>query len=133
MVGGSGLAYAAHQEEKDAFCASCHTQPETTYYERTHSPTQTDLASYHQTQNTRCIDCHSGEGIGGRGSAMLLGVSDLFHYLSGTSKQPAPLTVPIQDGNCLKCHAEVVNTRDLNRHFHAFLERWQTLDPTAPA
>ena len=131
LISGGGLAYAAHQEEKDVFCASCHTQPEATFYERTQSPTQIDLASFHHSKDTRCIDCHSGKGIVGRSSAMMLGASDLFHYLTSTAKQPAPLTVPIEDGNCLKCHAEVLNTQDFNRHFHVLLPRWQAIDQTA--
>ncbi len=38
ILAGSGFAFAASQESHDAFCASCHTQPESTYYQRSVSP-----------------------------------------------------------------------------------------------
>ena len=34
VMGAGGFAFAATQEQNDSFCASCHTQPESTYYER---------------------------------------------------------------------------------------------------
>jgi nitrate/TMAO reductase-like tetraheme cytochrome c subunit len=72
-----GFAYAANQESHDPFCGSCHTQPETSYLERSTSAQQVDLASYHTTQNTKCIDCHSGKGVFGRIKAELEGAAML--------------------------------------------------------
>ena len=137
LIGSGGLLYAAHQEENDAFCASCHTQPETTYFARTQDAKATDLASWHHGkagqsgQVTRCIDCHSGAGVSGRLNAMQIGSVDLIAYVTGQAKQPAPLTHPITDANCLKCHADVPTTQNFNRHFHTFLTRWQAADPKA--
>ncbi len=118
-------------ENHDSFCASCHSQPETTYYQRSLAPKPVDLASWHWTKATRCIDCHSGKGLTGRLGAMMVGAGDLFAWVSGTAHQPAPLLVPIGDGNCLKCHSDVPATQDFNLHFHAFLTQWQANDPNA--
>lgn len=133
LAGGGSILYAAHQEEDDRFCSSCHTEPETTYVARSEASPATDLASFHhQSKQTRCIDCHSGVGNAGRlDTIMNLGVKDLVLYASGRAKQPAPLTEPIADANCLKCHADVPKTTSFQRHFHAFLARWQERDKTA--
>jgi predicted CXXCH cytochrome family protein len=138
LVGGIGVFLAigffmgaAHLEENDAFCASCHTEPESTFFSRSQAA-PVDLASFHhQDQSTRCIDCHSGDGVTGRVSAMQVGAVDLVAYVTHTAKQPAPLTTPIEDANCLKCHADVPQTRNFSRHFHVFLSRWQSVDPKA--
>ncbi len=131
LFAGGGFTTAATLEERDSFCASCHSQPESTFYDRTQAAA-VDLASkHHASWATRCIDCHAGPNLTGRVSAMTLGARDLAAFVTHTDQQPAQLTVPISDANCLKCHADVLNTRSFNRHFHAFLARWQTLDPNA--
>lgn len=138
FVGGLGsMAVGATLEENDSFCASCHTQPETTYYQRSLQVKSSDmaaagdLAAAHVTKAVRCIDCHSGPGVTGRLGAFFVGGGDLLHWVTHTAIQPAPLLYPISDGNCLKCHAATEATQDFNRHFHAFLPRWQAIDPNA--
>jgi len=133
VLAGGGFAFAATQEETNSFCASCHTQPESTFFQRFTAGTAVDLASSHMLgQNpVRCIDCHSGEGVTGRISAMLVGAHNALAWFSGTATQPAPLTVPIADANCLKCHPEVTGQRTRDNHFHGFLARWQAVDPNA--
>lgn len=127
------LGFAATMEEQDAFCASCHTQPELTFTQRSQAEKSVDLASFHHTKNVRCIDCHSASGVSGRLSAMLLGSRNAAAFLLHTARQPASLTVPISDTNCVKCHAEVTTGQpDILNHFHLFLPRWQADDPKAP-
>jgi nitrate/TMAO reductase-like tetraheme cytochrome c subunit len=127
----SGFGFAANMEQKDSFCASCHTQPETTYFARSTAAQPVDLASAHTPKETRCIDCHSGSGVPGRVSAELLGARNAALWYSGNAIQPAKLTAPIGDGNCLKCHQQVTVQRDRSNHFHYFLTRWQAADPNA--
>ena len=43
----AGFTFAATQEQHDSFCASCHTQPKSTYFERSIAAAPTDLASFH--------------------------------------------------------------------------------------
>ncbi|GAB4537000.1 MAG: hypothetical protein Fur0018_27730 [Anaerolineales bacterium] len=127
VVGGVGAQF----ENRDSFCASCHTEPESTYYQRSLDSSAADLASAHTTHGTRCIDCHSGQGVGGRIQAMTLGAKDAVQYVTKTYTQPAPQTRPIGDVNCLKCHSGVTQGQDFNNHFHIFLPRWQALDSNA--
>jgi hypothetical protein len=131
ILAASGFAFAATQEEHDSFCASCHTQPESTFYQRLSAAQPVDLASAHNPQQTRCIDCHSGTGVVGRLRAELMGAHNALAWYTGTAVQPAKVTVPIRDENCLKCHAEVTVQRDMNNHFHYFLAQWQAMDPKA--
>ena len=131
VLGGAGFAFAASQEETNSFCASCHSQPESTYYQRFRAATAVDLASDHYIKKqTKCIDCHSGNGLGGRLSAMMMGARNAALWFSGTARQPAPLDFPIPDENCLKCHQTVVTQADPN-HFHMLLQQWQAADPSA--
>src|SRR5512147_1485352 len=69
-------------ENHDSFCASCHTQPESDYFQRAAAPAPVDLASFHTGKSVRCIDCHSGSGLMGRPSALMLGAHDLLAYIS---------------------------------------------------
>jgi nitrate/TMAO reductase-like tetraheme cytochrome c subunit len=126
-----GFTFAATQESHDSFCASCHTQPESTFYQRSQGSSPVDLASVHTTYKTRCIDCHSGSGVIGRMGAEMLGARNAVLFYTGTASQPAKLTQPIGDDNCLKCHQIVTAGRGRNNHFHAFLARWQAADPQA--
>ncbi len=158
VVAASGFAYAASQETHDPFCASCHTQPESTFFERSTSAPATDLASFHTPQNTRCIDCHSGPGVIGRMQAELLGARNAAAWYLHLATQPAPLTFAIQDANCLKCHQDVTQPGFIPKenvtvptgggggeggeggrgetgrpnHWHQQLAQWQAVDPTVP-
>jgi nitrate/TMAO reductase-like tetraheme cytochrome c subunit len=146
-----GFAFAASQESHDPFCASCHTQPESTFVQRSTAAPSVDLASYHTTQNTLCIDCHSGQGILGRMQAELMGARNAVKWFTGTATQPAVVNYPVGDQNCLKCHqavtqrgftpkepltipgavAGVRQRAGRNNHWHEFLIRWQAADANA--
>jgi hypothetical protein len=99
ILAASGFTFAASQETHDPFCASCHTQPETTFFQRSTAAQAVDLASFHTAQQTRCIDCHSGAGVLGRMRAELLGARNAAAWYTHTDVQPAKLTVPIRDAN----------------------------------
>ena len=131
ILTGGGFIFAATQEQRDSFCASCHTQPESTFHERSLAPQAVDLASAHTPKNTRCIDCHSGVGVTGRMGAELQGAHNALAWYTGTAVQPAKLTAPVRDESCLKCHPQVTVGRGRNNHFHAFLAQWQAVDPNA--
>jgi predicted CXXCH cytochrome family protein len=131
LLGAGTGAVAMQFENHDDFCASCHSEPENTYVQR-ESAAPTDLASFHKTKDVRCIDCHSGPGlVPGRVNSLLLGARDLLAWTTGRATQPAVHTRPIEDANCLKCHAEVTAQRDFNNHFHVLLSRWQAQDKNA--
>jgi hypothetical protein len=129
---GGIIGFGAMQfENRDSDCASCHTQPESVYFQRESTSSPSDLASFHAGKKTRCIDCHSSDGSFGRATAMMLGAKDLMAFVSNHYPQPAPLTRSITDGNCLKCHGDIAQRQNFNNHFHIFLAKWQSLDPKA--
>lgn len=131
-----GFAYAAKLESDDNFCAACHTEPEVTYVARSTAEIRVDLASFHQEEKTRCIDCHSGPGIGGRIQAELGGARNAFMFLTRTAEQPAKLLGKYPDAICLKCHQdETVLAGEAEEgekgHWHTYLTRWQARDANA--
>ena len=127
----SGFTFAATQEQHDVFCSSCHTQPESTFYQRSIDAQAIDLASAHTAEKTRCIDCHSGVGVFGRVKAELLGAHNALAYYTNTAVQPAQMTRSIADESCLKCHQNIFDNQSMNNHFHFFLVKWQELDSNA--
>lgn len=126
-----GTAYAISLENQDGFCASCHTQPETTYYEQSQAQASASLAAFHAQKGVRCIDCHSGGGIFGRVDGLTQGARDALVYYGGHYQNPAITTSPLGDGSCTKCHEDSMSRRDFNNHFHVFLARWQGVDANA--
>ena len=143
LVATIGFFTVTHLEENDAFCASCHSEPEATYYQRTQAAKSVDLASVHallaqhkpqaspHATDTRCIDCHAGPGVAGRVSALSVGARDAVKWFSGTAAQPSVTTLPLSDAHCLKCHADTPNASTFDQHFHRTLVRWQQADAKA--
>jgi len=119
-------------ENHNSFCASCHTEGEQTFYDRSTASDPVDLASIHNIKGqARCIDCHTGPGIIGRYGGLMAGSTDLINFFSGHYPQPAALEEPYPDANCLKCHADIFQKQEFNNHFHVFLPRWQAVDKNA--
>ena len=123
----------SHFEESDPFCASCHTVPEVTYYDRAQvakaaGAPYTDLSSAHYGNDNgfRCIDCHRGdEMLFHRVTALTLGARDTVIWLSGRSDpaiEKTELVVPfLLTGACDKCHEESLLEVGFNNHFHNML------------
>lgn len=126
-----GMAYSINLENQDTFCASCHTQPETTFVQQSNTSTAATLAAFHTQKGVRCIDCHSGPPPLGRLQGLSQGMQDLVAYYSGHYHNPAITTNKLGDGSCLKCHANAMADTSFNNHFHAFLSRWQAVDSNA--
>jgi hypothetical protein len=146
LLATAGFGFAATQESRDPFCGSCHSLPESTFVARAAAASPADLASYHTTVKTRCIDCHSGQGLSGRLSAELMGAHNALAWFTKTAVQPAVLTKPYPEANCLKCHSNVTSESYVIKnqrlpgsimgegragHWHQFLPRWQSVDSKA--
>ena len=131
LVATGTTAYAINLENHDQFCASCHTQPETTYYQHTLDQNATTLADFHSQKDVRCIDCHSGSGAFGRAVGLTQGMQDLLAYYSGHYHNPAITTNKLSDSSCIKCHTDIMSNQSFNNHFHLFLSQWQAIDPNA--
>ncbi len=145
----AGVGASILLENQNSFCASCHTEPEVTYYQQSLQANAATLASFHVQKQTMCIDCHSGGGPLGRAQGLEQGVSDLVIYWSGNYHKPGITSNPLGDDSCLKCHPEVLTrgrrsppsqiqnpvqargNRANDGHYHQFLQRWQTADPRA--
>ena len=134
-VAATSVGVGVKEENNDAFCASCHTEPESTYVARAQTADNSDLAAGHAhlKEAVRCIDCHSGAGIKGRANALTLGARDTVKYIGGNYPQPAQVNWPILDENCTKCHTNIYQSRQFNNHFHALLPRWQQSNPNIAA
>ena len=105
FMSAASITTAVELENQDTFCASCHTEPETTFYARSEAE-PSDLASAHASAETavRCIDCHSGVGAVGRAASLAQGAADLSAFVLGSYEQPAPTTQPVGEEGCTKCH-----------------------------
>jgi hypothetical protein len=117
------------KEEHDNFCASCHTQPEETFYTRSLQSTPTDLATYHAKKGVLCIQCHAGKGLIGRSLGLMAGAQDLVAFYSGNYPKPIKMEEPLPDANCTRCHASVLTNQDFNNHYHSLLSQWRSVDP----
>lgn len=128
-----GVSVVSANEQSDSFCISCHTEPESTYYARFQNAiggSGQDLASFHHRQlyprnspagtNIRCIDCHVGEGLIGRGIVVSLAAWDAVKYVTGTDTQPAKVVFTIQNEGCIKCHEQQVKV-NLDKPIKPFL------------
>jgi nitrate/TMAO reductase-like tetraheme cytochrome c subunit len=133
LVASGSVAYALSLENRNEFCASCHTQPEVTYYQRVLQSPPTDLTSAHVAKQVRCIDCHSGAGAFGRLEGLRQGARDLAAYVTNNYRQPAITTHPLPDANCLKCHDKIFETQSLKNHYHFYLRAWQQKEPQTAA
>ncbi len=122
--------YVAHLESNNSFCTSCHTQPETAFYQRTQQLPVTDLASAHSPKGVACIQCHSGSGAMGRLDGLRMGVRDLSAYLRGNYPQPTVQTQPYADSQCTKCHQDLNQDRTFNNHFHFLLPQLAKAAPS---
>lgn len=147
VVGGTGVSLLL--ENQNSFCTSCHTEPETKYYQQSVASSPTTLASFHNQKQINCIECHSGSGPLGRAQGLQQGIDDTVIYLSGNYHKPGITSNPLGDDSCLKCHPEVLTRgrrsspsqiqnpvqgrggRIADGHYHQFLQRWQTVDPRA--
>ena len=127
-----GLAFSLNLETQDGFCASCHTEPESTFYassvDRSGDPA--NLASSHAQKDpsVHCIDCHGGlDPLPRARTFVSIAMVDTLRFYSGHYSQPAKLTSPIPDQNCLHCHRSAVQAPGFDNHFHNMLS-----DPAAP-
>src|SRR5258708_3605524 len=97
VIGGAGFVTATALEEHDTFCISCHTVPETTYFNRAYisldnlndqvpdlATAHYNLSKLHGKSDFACIDCHRGDSsLGQRVSTLALGGRDAVIYVVG--------------------------------------------------
>lgn len=144
-LGGLSFVVASTLEDHDSFCISCHTAPETTYFNRAYMSLDNpaadppDLASWHylnaqakQTAAFTCIMCHRGDAsLGQRVSTLALGGRDAMIFAVGKQNSTLEKT-QISEGwlanaSCIGCHMDTLLTlKGLDNHFHTQLPQAAT-------
>src|SRR5579871_3461680 len=121
VLGSVGFVGASALEEHDDFCASCHTVPESTYFQRaatalaSANTTIADLATYHyhqaqaKSQSFECIECHRGDSsLGQRVQTLALGAHDGITFVLGKADptiEKATINQPeLVNAACVSCH-----------------------------
>jgi len=121
-------------EANDSFCASCHVEPETTFYQASLAPVAAvTLAAFHAGKQTLCVDCHSRQWIPGRLWAQWGGLQNLLAYRSGHYRNLSETTRPVGDGGCTKCHSDLTWVSERPGHYHSPWLRWRWRAADAPA
>lgn len=120
-------------EDNDAFCASCHVEPESAYYQDSLEAEAPTLAGFHASTETRCVDCHSRQWIPGRLWAQWGGLQNLLAYQSGRYRNPSVTTRPVGDGGCTKCHSNLTWVSERPGHYHSPWLRWRWRTAGGPA
>jgi hypothetical protein len=140
ILGGVGFVTASVLEDHDSFCITCHTVPETTYYNRAYmsldnpAGTVPDLASahyqlskIHNKPDFGCINCHHGDGsLVQRVSTIALGGRDMLIFISGRENPAIEKTVIAEgflpNASCTACHADtLLRLQGIDNHFHNYL------------
>jgi len=140
LLGGVGFFVASALEEQDTFCISCHTTPETTYYNRAYialdNPNDpvNDLSTAHyllaktkHNETFTCIACHRGDSsIGHRVSTLVLGGRDAVMYVLGKEDPTIEKTKTkegwLPNAACTNCHTDTLLTlKGLDNHLHTHL------------
>ena len=137
VLGGSGFVVASALEEHDTFCISCHTVPETTYYNRAQMALDNkaapvpDLATIHYQLYQdhgrpafECINCHRGDSsLGQRISTLALGGRDALIYVLGREDPTLEKTQTAEgwlpNAACVSCHTDsLLRLAGVQNHFH---------------
>lgn len=143
LLSSAGFVVVTALEEQDTFCASCHTVPEITYFNRAYfaldNPAQPvpDLSTAHykaaKADNTafKCIECHRGDaGLPHRISTLGLAAYDTLIYLTGREdaaiEKQKTKSGWLANASCVGCHSETLLKLDgINNHFHTYLPQAQ--------
>lgn len=117
-------------EENDAFCATCHLNPERAYVDRSETvgrafdlageqglvaeelwqsgrDASSDLASAHRAAAVNCVACHRGDnGLGDRTKALALGGRNTVLYVTGQfdPDHRGVANASLVEASCNRCH-----------------------------
>jgi nitrate/TMAO reductase-like tetraheme cytochrome c subunit len=131
-----GTSYVAAREREDVFCTSCHTTPETAYFQRGQAAiggaVAIDLSSFHYQQirgkggTIYCIDCHLGDqSLQAQASKWPMTARHAVVWLAGrniTNTESLTLRVPhLTNDSCVACHRDTLLTVGAANHHHHHL------------
>lgn len=137
IMGGLSFVVASTLEDHDTFCTTCHTAPETTYFNRAYLSLDNpknmplDLASWHylnaqskQLTPFSCITCHRGDAqLPDRLQTLALGGRDTVIFVLGRDNPAIEKTHTsegwLSNASCVSCHTDTLLTlKGLDSHFH---------------
>lgn len=127
IVSAAGVSMA---EENDAFCATCHLNPERAYVDRSEAvdkatdlareqglgaeelwqsgrDASSDLASAHRAEAVNCVACHRGDNsLGDRATALVLGGRNTVLYAAGQFDldHSGVGNSSLVEASCIRCH-----------------------------
>ena len=100
----SVLEYA----KEDRFCGACHLTMKP-YIDDLHDAKSRSLAALHfqhrSARGTECYSCHANYGVHGTFAAKMMGLQDLYKYVTRTYHLPIKVRAPYENTLCLKCHS----------------------------
>jgi len=101
----SVLEYA----KEERFCGTCHLTMKR-YIDDLHNATSRSLAALHfqhrAARGTECYSCHANYGVHGTFEAKMMGLQDVYKYVTRTYHLPVKMRAPYENTLCLKCHSE---------------------------
>lgn len=119
-----GWVVSDHFESRNEFCVACHLEPERRLHARKmhefEAEPAVNLASLHLAAEAdfRCVDCHAGASFVNKLRVKMLAARDAVRYFAGAFGEPSRMQYPLQDEDCVQCHARYAPRRDDD--FHAF-------------
>jgi nitrate/TMAO reductase-like tetraheme cytochrome c subunit len=121
------VAIVKHADQDNRFCVSCHLHE--AVYRNTTGDSLVTLTSAHYRARRgghpeRCFTCHSGEGVVGWSAVTALSAWDAARYVLGDRHEPSAMRLPLTNGACLKCHAEVTRgteSEEETSKYHALM------------
>jgi mono/diheme cytochrome c family protein/nitrate/TMAO reductase-like tetraheme cytochrome c subunit len=101
----SVLEYA----KEERFCGTCHLTMKP-YIDDLYDGKSRSLAALHFqhrfARGTECYSCHANYGVHGTFEAKMMGLQDVYKYVTRTYHLPVKMRAPYENMLCLKCHSE---------------------------
>jgi nitrate/TMAO reductase-like tetraheme cytochrome c subunit len=95
--------------KEERFCGSCHLTMKP-YIDDLHDGTSRSLAALHFqnrfARGTECYSCHANYGLHGTFEAKMMGLQDVYKYVTRSYRLPVKMRAPYENTLCLKCHSE---------------------------
>ncbi len=140
----ASTATVSRLEERNSFCASCHTPLEVRYVDQAEAATvdlSPNLAAYHFAasragdETVNCVACHRGDnGLIHRGVALGLGGLNTVKWILGDdgSQAGAHGVAWLYNAGCEGCHVDALSRDEFENHYHTYLAEYHA-DPAVAA
>ncbi len=129
----AATATVSRVEERNDFCASCHTPLEVLYVDQAESATvdaSPNLAAFHFAagqdgeKTVNCVACHRGDnGVAHRTVALGLGGLNALKWILGNDGSQAGMhqVTWLYNAGCDGCHMDALTRPGFENHYHTTL------------